>query len=330
MSRKHQSRTIRSSRNKGRAVSVVLHAALLLLAFLPFLSMQAPEEPTKEALVIQFDFPYNQYVAPEKFITEETEVNSNMAGSEAGGSTPSQEPIQRRQVEAAPSRLSSPTVTSIAKPSSALTSNVSDIPMPTPKIVRQQAWQSVDDFGDVENDGVEELKVLDWSAGDIGEIVGTGSGDDDSGVWNDGFGNGTGGSGTGSGGGPGNATGNGSGPGGGTGTGGLGKGSGIGGVTKGIVTGKEMIGEGDLNRSLIQRSPKAGQLATREGKICVYICVDKHGKVVSSLYNAAKSTIKDLSVLQKAQTIASEYVFAPDIMATEKQCGNFYFVFSFK
>jgi hypothetical protein len=303
---------------------------LLLLAFLPFLSMQAPDEPTKEALVIQFDFPYNQFVAPEKFVTEEAEMNANMAGSKAGGSTPSQEPIQRREVDAAPSKLSAPTVTTIAKPSSTLSSKMSDIPLPTPKVVKHQAWQSVDDYGDVENDGVEELKSLDWSAGDIGEIVGSGDGDDDSDVWNDGFGTGTGGSGSGSGGGAGNATGSGSGPGGGTGTGGLGKGSGIGGVTKGVVVGKEMLGDGDLNRSLIQRSPKAGQLATKEGKICVYICVDKHGKVVSSLYNAAKSTIKDLSVLAKAQAIASEYVFAPDIMATEKQCGNFYFVFSFK
>ena len=328
MAKNRYTRTINRSRTKGRVVSVILHALLLLLAFLPFLSMQNPKEPSKEALVIQFDYPYNEYVAPEKFVTESLETGSKSSGSEAGGSTPSQEPRQPREVAAAPSKLSTPTVTSVAKPTSALRSNMSDIPLPTAKVTQKQAWASVDDVGGVESDAVEELKMIDWSGGKIGEIAGSGDGDDDSDVWNDGFGNGTGGSGTGSGGGPGNATGAGSGPGGGTGAGGLGKGSGIGGVTKG-VKGREAFGEGDLNRSLIQRSPKAGQLAVKEGRICVYICVDKHGKVISSQYNTSKSTIKETSILAKAQVIASEYVFAPDIMATEKQCGNFYFVFAF-
>lgn len=328
MKKNHQTRIASKAQNRGRAVSVVIHTMLLLLAFLPFFAMQIPAEPSKEALVIQFDYPYNEYVAPEKFVVNENEMGSKMAGSEAGGSTASEEPIQPRPTEAAPSRLSSPSMTSVNRTSSVLTSNNSAIPLPTPKIVNHQAWQPVNDNGSFENDEVEELKMIGWSDGGTGEVAGSGEGDDDSDVWNDGFGSGSGGSGSGSGGGPGNATGSGSGPGGGTGTGGAGKGSGIGGIGTGIKWG-EAFGEGDLNRSLIQRSAKAGQLAVKEGKICIYLCVDRNGKVVSSQYNLAKSTIKDVPLLVKAQNSAKEYVFAPDIMAPEKQCGNFYFVFKF-
>ncbi|MDQ3015555.1 MAG: hypothetical protein M3R25_02380 [Bacteroidota bacterium] len=320
MSKNRQSRVTKSSQLKGRAVSFVLHAALFLLAFLPFLSMQLPEAPSKEALVIQFDFPYNEYVAPEKFVVENMNQGSSSSGSEEGGSTPSQEPQQTRPTEAAPSRLQAPAMSSPVRSTSMLSSSTSDIPLPQPKIVTHQAWSAVSDEGGVENDGVEELKMIEWSDGSKGQIAASGEGDDDSDVFNDGFGSGTGGSGNGTGGGPGNGNGPGSGPGGGTGTGGLGKGSGIGGTA---------IGDGDLSRSLIQRSPKAGALAVKEGKICIYLCVDKNGKVISSSYNLAKSTIKDISLLTKAQETAKEYVFAPDIMASEKQCGNFYFVFSF-
>src|SRR5688572_31287873 len=146
MSKSRQSRIVSKSQNKGRAVSILLHALLLLLAFLPFLSMQNPELPTKEALVIQFDYPYNNYVAPEKFV-EEQEMGSQSAGSEAGGSTPSEEPIQPRPVEAAPSKLSAPSMTAINPASSTLTSKISDIPLPTPKIVNHQAWAPVNDSG---------------------------------------------------------------------------------------------------------------------------------------------------------------------------------------
>ena len=329
MSKKRQSKIVSKAQKKGRAVSILLHSLLLLIAFLPFLSMQEPAEPTKEALVIQFDFPYNNYVAPEKFAEAPKEMGSMMSGSEAGGSTPSEDPIQPRPVEAAPSRLSAPSMSAINPANSNLTSSISDIPLPTPKIVNHQAWAPVNDNGAIESDGVEELKMIEWTDGTTGEIAGSGEGDDDSDIWNDGFGSGTGGSGTGSGGGPGNGTGKGSGPGGGTGTGGAGKGSGIGGIGSGLSWGTA-FGEGDLSRSLIQRSPKAGALAVKEGKICIYLCVDRNGKVVSSLYNQSKSTIKDMSLLTKAQEAAKEYVFAPDIMAPDKQCGNFYFVFNFR
>ena len=89
------------------------------------------------------------------------------------------------------------------------------------------------------------------------------------------------------------------------------------------------LGEGDLTRGLVHRSPKAGSLAVKEGKICIYLCVDKNGMVLSSNVNPAKSTIKDPAILAKAKEVIKEYVFQKDIMAPEKQCGNFYFVFKF-
>ena len=156
--------------------------------------------------------------------------------------------------------------------------------MPTPNVVQKQAWQPVNETNSFESDGVEELKMIAWADDGKGITAGTGSGtdgDDDSDVFNDGFGSGTGGSGTGSGGGPGNGTGQGSGPGGGTGTGGLGKGSGIGsGLGTGLKWG-EAFGEGDLTRGFVHRSPKAGSLAVKEGKICIYLCVDKNGMVLT-------------------------------------------------
>lgn len=329
MKKDRQSRIASKASNKGRAVSFLIHCLLLLIAFLPFLSMQSPQEPTKEALVIQFDFPYNNYVAPEKFV-EEKQVGSQMSGSEAGGSTPSEAPIQPRPVEAAPSSLSKPTVTAVNRTSSTLLSSpMSDFKLPTPKISTNSPWQPVNDAGDVESDGIEPLKEIKWAGGDTGDASGSGEGDDDSDIWNDGFGSGTGGSGTGSGGGPGNATGKGSGPGGGTGTGGAGKGSGVGGIATNGIKWDVAYGEGDLDRGLIKRSSKSGSLAVKEGKLCLYLCVDRNGKVVSSQYNLAKSTIKDIPLLTKAVEASKEYQFAPDITAPPSECGNFYFVFKF-
>ena len=175
MKNRHKSRVESKSRNSGRIVSFVMHAILLIVLFLPIFAMKPPEEPTKEALVIQFDYPYNQYVKPEVEKFEEPEnmdMASKMSGSEAGGSPASEEAKQSRPQEAAPSRLATPTVTSVMKTSSALRSNIGEIPLPTPKIVTQQAWQSVNDFSSFESDGVEEMRMIDQSDGGFGDVAG--------------------------------------------------------------------------------------------------------------------------------------------------------------
>lgn len=332
MKNRRQSKVDRKSRNSGRIVSFIIHAILLVALFLPIFAMKPPEEPTKEALVIQFDYPYNQYVKPEVEKFEELEnmdKASKMSGSEAGGSAASEEPKHSRPQEAAPSRLATPSVTSVMKTSSALRSNIGEIPLPTPKIVTQQAWQSVSDFSSFESDGLEEMKMLDWSDGAFGDIPGSGSGDgdDDSSISSDGFGTGTGGTG-GQGGGAGNQNGTGSGPGGGTGTGSAGKNTGVGQDGNGLVWG--VAGDGGfLDRELVQRA-NVGSLAVKEGKVSIQICVDRSGMVVSSKYDFSGSTLKDPAFAAKAEACAKSYIFARDDDAPEKQCGKLAFIFKIK
>ena len=328
------SKTEKKTRTKGRVVSVTLHSLLLLLMFLPFFSMKAPEEPTKEALVIQFDYPYNNFVKPEKF--EEPEPNedmgSKMSGSEAGGSPADEPAMQSRPQQAAPSRLSTPAMTQmtqVTQTSSALRSNIGEIPLPAPKIVAKQAWASAGENDFFESDGVEEMKMIDWSDGAFGDTPGSGQGDgdDDSDISADGFGTGTGGTG-GQGGGAGNQTGSGSGPGGGTGAGGTGSKTGVGQDGSGLKWGVG-VDDGLLNRKLLQRA-NVGSLAIKEGKVSIFICVDRSGMVVSTKYDLAGSTLKDPAFVAKAEACASSYIFARDDDAPERQCGKLAFVFKIK
>lgn len=332
MKNRHKSRVESKSRNSGRVVSFIVHALLLIMLFLPIFAMKPPEEPTKEALIIQFDYPYNQYVKPEveKFEEpENTDMASKMSGSEAGGSPASEEAAKSRPQQAAPSRLATPTVTSVMKTSSALRSNIGEIPLPTPKIVTQQAWQSVSDYNSYESDGVEEMKMIDWSEGGFGDVAGSGPGDgeDDSDIFSDGFGSGTGGQG-GQGGGTGSQNGVGSGPGGGTGSGSAGKNTGVGQDGNGLSWGVGL--DGSLDRELLNRANNVGSLAIKEGKVMIQICVDRSGMVISSKYDFTGSTNKDAAFAAKAEAIASSYIFKRNDEAAEKQCGKLSFIFKIK
>ncbi len=332
MSKPRKSKAIRKSQNRGRTFSVVMHALLLIVLFLPFFSMKAPEEPTKEALVIQFDYPYNEYVAPEpeKFIEENLDMGSKMSGSEEGGSAASTEARESRPMAAAPSRLSTPSMTAVQSPtaSSALRTDIGAIPLPTPVIVSKKGWQTVSDNNSFESDGVEEMTMIDWSDGAFGEEPGTGAGDgdDDSDIWSDGFGTGTGGTG-GSGGGAGDGNGKGSGPGGGTGSGNAGSNTGIGQDGKGMQWGVGL--DGLLDRKLVQRA-RVERLAVKEGKMSIVICVNRMGEVISAKYDFAGSTLKDADFVSKAEACAKSYVFAPDPAAAERQCGKLSFIFKIK
>lgn len=282
--------------------------------------------------MIQFDYPYNEYVKPEteKFEQEEnTDMSSKMSGSEAGGSAADEEPQQVRPQQAAPSRLSSPSMTAVSntQTNSALRTDIGEIPMPAPNVVKHQAWQSVSDFGSFESDGVEEMKLID-SGGGFGDIPGegTGTGDDDSDISSEGFGTGTGGQG-GQGGGTGSTNGSGSGPGGGTGSGSAGKNTGVGQNGNGLEWGVGL--DGLLDRGLVQRA-NVGSLAIKEGKVGIFICVNRSGMVISTKYDVAGSTIKDPAFIAKAEACASSYIFARDDDAPEKQCGKLAFIFKIK
>jgi hypothetical protein len=250
-----------------------------------------------------------------------------MSGSEAGGNQATAEPRHSRPVEAAPTRLATPQVTAVSKPSSILSSTASDIPLPTPKIETHQAWQSVNDFDAFEADGIEELKIIDSSDGSgTSDIGGSEPGDDDSSVWSDGFGTKPGGSG-GTGTGTGNTTGAGSGPGGGSGVGSAGKNTGVG--NNGTGLGWDVgLGKG-FDRKVISRG-KVGNLAVKEGHICVSLCVDRSGKVVRTKFNPLNSNLREPDLIRKAEDVAASYIFAPDASAPVEQCGTLTFIFTFK
>ncbi|HZV68740.1 MAG TPA: hypothetical protein VFG10_04320 [Saprospiraceae bacterium] len=339
MSRKRQPKIFSKSRNRGRTISFLVHLVLLLVAFLPFLSMQIPTEPTKEALVIQFDYPFNQYVKPEKFVVEpppppqetpfvsEVDPGSKMSGSEAGGNQTKAEPMKSRPVEAAPSRLAAPQLNSVTKTSSALlSSSASDIPLPAPKISSPSKWQSVSD-NSFEADAVEELNIIDFSDGSgKNEVGGSEPGDDDSDITSEGFGTkpgGAGGTGTGTG----NTTGAGSGPGGGKGVGSAGKNTGVGNDGTGVGW---QVGIGkEFGRQFVSRG-NVGSIAVKEGRITVSICVDRSGKVVRTKYNPLGSSIREPDIIRKAEAVAANYVFVEDPTAPVEQCGNLTFIFKIK
>jgi hypothetical protein len=233
---------------------------------------------------------------------------------------------------AAPSRISSPSMTPVQSPttSSALRTDIGEIPLPTPVIVSKKGWQAVSDDIAYEDDGVEEMTIFESSDGVFGDLpgAGAGEGDDDSDITSDGFGTGTGGTG-GSGGGPGGGQGKGSGPGGGTGTGNAGSNTGIGKDGKGLMGWDGKMDDGLLSRGLVQRA-NIGQLATQEGRISIFICVSRDGLVLSTKYDLAGSTLKDPDFIRKAEACAKSYIFARDESAPEKQCGKLSFSFVIK
>jgi hypothetical protein len=306
------------------------------VAFLPFLSFQTPKPPTKEALVIQFDYPYNEFVAPQKFIKQEIiepenmDMADKMSGSEAGGNPLQDEPMQSRPQQAAPSSLSNPQMTAVSRTqtASALRSNLGEINLPAPKINQPSPWQSVTDFGSFEIDGVEELEIVQWSDGAFGDVPGSGPGDGDdvSHLFSDGFGSGSGGGG-GSGTGTGSTRGAGSGPGGGTGTGGAGDKTGVGQGGSGLSWG---VGrDGKFDRKIVKHG-NIGLLAENPGRIGLLICVNREGKVISAKYDLASSTLKDPEFVKKAEAVAMSYIFGPDSSAPERHCGKYVFIFTFK
>jgi len=334
MAKKSQSRTHRKSQNRGRFTSFTVHLLLLLMAYLPFLSFHPPEPPPKEALVIQFDYPYNQYVAPKKFEEEKMEMPetanleeaSKMSGSEGGGNEIKAEPMQSRPQQSAPTALAAPSApTALKTPPTPISTKASDIPLPMPKIYTSQAWASVEDVSASETDGVKEMRMIDsgTSFGDA-EVPSGGDGDDDSGITSEGFGQKPGGGG-GKGNGTGNTTGNGSGPGGGTGTGNAGNKTGVGNNGTGMDYGVGL--NGLLNRKIIKQGA-IGKLAEQPGKIAIFVCVDQSGKVVGTQYDIVASTIKDPSLIAKAEAVARTYQWAPDPSAPAKQCGKLTITFT--
>ncbi len=86
-----------------------------------------------------------------------------------------------------------------------------------------------------------------------------------------------------------------------------------------------------FNRKVTDR-PKQWEIKAiaqgKVGKVYVDVCINQMGKVVSADANKGKSTIKDNTILQKAEYLAKKYRFEKDFKAPTKQC--WYLVFNFK
>lgn len=97
---------------------------------------------------------------------------------------------------------------------------------------------------------------------------------------------------------------------------------------KGIRWG-DFVGDGLFGRKVVRRA-NVGAITTEPGKVAVNVCVDQLGKVTLAKFDAANSTVKDLSIGTKAVDCAKQYVFDEDPSAPREQCGRLTFIFEVK
>jgi hypothetical protein len=114
----------------------------------------------------------------------------------------------------------------------------------------------------------------------------------------------------------------------GKGSGNQGKDSGVGNEVKGLNWG-DFAGDGLFNRKVIKRANVA-RIAVQQGKVVINLCVDQVGNVVFAQYDSPNSTIKDKSIVAKAEECEKQYVFDEDLSAPREQCGRLTFIFEIK
>jgi hypothetical protein len=330
-------------RRKSWTITIIVHALLLLLALLPFITDMPEDDQYLQAITINFE-------EPVKFedLSSTKQSGAAAAAASSESSSPREQQTPREQVALAsvtpvtPSTMMPvPTreiVTTEAQPEIFVPST------PTTKKSDRFFDQPIDQVDHVEVDRVEvfkekpnpnlqqqvtwhvaEAKVTEKGAPtsfDFGKADGTGSGTGTSptggsgnapkGDREDGKGD--------------NPFADGSFPGGaGTGTGNKGKDTGFGNEGKGLQWG-DFAGDGLFDRKVIVRANVA-QIATVEGKAVVNLCVDRSGKVVYAQYDIPNSTIRDKIVLGRAEEYAKRYVFEEDATAPKEQCGRLTFIF---
>ena len=80
----------------------------------------------------------------------------------------------------------------------------------------------------------------------------------------------------------------------------------------GLGDGEEQGGTGDLGGRNILRRPKLNSIAKQDGRITIYVCADKYGRIVKAQAVKSQSTIKDKNILlAAAQAVKSEMRFSP-------------------
>ncbi len=83
---------------------------------------------------------------------------------------------------------------------------------------------------------------------------------------------------------------------------------------------EEQGGIGDMSgRRMIKRA-NLESIVKKNGRIEIYICIDRYGRVMTSKASIARSTIKDKDILQAAANEAKKMRFSPDAKAPKKEC----------
>lgn len=85
-------------------------------------------------------------------------------------------------------------------------------------------------------------------------------------------------------------------------------------------------GSGVLSRRVVHRAD-VKEITQEEGKIVVDICVNNDGRVVMAKYNSDDSSIQTMDLVRKAIETARKYRFEKDYKVPPKQCGQLSFVF---
>lgn len=338
------------SEDKRRSwtITIFVHALILLLALLPFIT-DTPDNPDYlQAITINFEQPP---IMEDDFSSKQSGASAAAASSESAA--PDEQPqTPREQVALANVTPATPS-TAMPVPSREImtTDAAPEVFIPTSQNKSQKSDRFFEDPLDVvehhEVDRVEAFKEkpnpamqqkITWHVAetdvtekgaptsfDFGGNKGAGSGQGESptgGSGNAPDGEKEDGSGY-------NPFDDGTFPGGsGTGTGNAGSKTGVGNDGKGLQWG-DFAGDGLFNRKVIERANVA-QIAVVQGKAVVNLCVNRAGTVVYAKFDAAHSTIRDKGVLAQAEDYAKRYIFEQDMSAPKEQCGRLTFIFEIK
>ncbi|MEL6868015.1 MAG: hypothetical protein AAFP19_26565, partial [Bacteroidota bacterium] len=90
-------------------------------------------------------------------------------------------------------------------------------------------------------------------------------------------------------------------------------------------SGDDFDGDGLLTRKVIYRA-NLDQIMKKSGKIVINLCVNRDGKVIFSEIDRRKSTIRDASILRRAERAAAKYRYEKDYTVAERQCGKLTFI----
>ncbi|MDX1479893.1 MAG: hypothetical protein R3301_19415 [Saprospiraceae bacterium] len=88
----------------------------------------------------------------------------------------------------------------------------------------------------------------------------------------------------------------------------------------------EFSDDGLFNRKVIHRANVA-RLAVKQGKIVIKLCVDRNGQVVWVKYDRDRSSLHNTDLIARAEATAEEYKFEKDPAAPTQQCGALTFIF---